>query len=70
MTNAPLPVACDSRDRPEDRLYRGYPLPKGLTRECFDELAEILNFHQREECDDSDGEGAIKVFLAVQRHAE
>ena len=55
---------CESRDRPV--LYRGYELPAGMTPACFDEIANLLNRHQMDDCEESDAEGAIKIFRAIQ----
>jgi hypothetical protein len=51
-----------------DVEYRGVVLPHGMTRACLDEVACLLNLHQLESCEDSDAEGAIRIFEAVRRH--
>jgi hypothetical protein len=48
--------------------YRGVKLPRGMTPACLDEVARLINLHQLDSCEDSDDEGAIKVFEAVRRH--
>ena len=67
MTNAPQYDVVPERDRP-DRVYRGYGLPAQMTPECLDEVADLLNRHQRDDCEESDAEGAIKIFQAVLSH--
>lgn len=58
------------RDRPENEAgrYRGYALPDGMTPECLDELAALMNRHARGESDDLDAEVAIKAFEIVSKH--
>ena len=48
--------------------YRGVVLPKGMPREFLDAGAKIIGRHQFFDCEDSDDECAVKVFLAVQEH--
>jgi len=43
-------------------------LPRGMTPACLDEIAGLLNEHQLESCEDSDAEGAVKIFEAVRGH--
>jgi hypothetical protein len=59
-----------SAKQPIDAAYRGVTLPIGMTPACLDEIAELLNCHQLETCEDTDAEGAVKIFQAVQRHLE
>jgi hypothetical protein len=48
--------------------HRGVVLPEGMTPACLDDLAAIINRHQREDSDELDAECAVKVFEVVLRH--
>lgn len=48
--------------------YRGVVLLKGMTPACLDAIAGLLNRHQLADCEDTDAEGAIKIFEAVRAH--
>jgi hypothetical protein len=39
-----------------------------MTPACLDALARLLNEHCHEDNDDTNAEGAVKIFRAVQRH--
>jgi hypothetical protein len=61
-------VARRSNDVGCREVVRGVALPPGMTRACLDEIARLLNRHQADRCEDTDDEGAVKVFEVVQRH--
>ena len=46
--------------------HRGVVLPRGMTPECLDALARILNAHANDETDELDAECAARVFEVVR----
>lgn len=53
--------------------YRGVILPEGMSRECLDEISNLLAEHERKNHYDEDDapmpeETAVKVFAVVQAH--
>jgi len=46
--------------------YRGVVLPVGMTPACLDEIAGLLNRHQLADSEDTDAEGAVRIFEAVR----
>jgi hypothetical protein len=57
-----------SGHRQASAKHRGVVLPEDMTPACLDDIARLLNGHQLETCEDSDAEGAVKIFEAVRRH--
>jgi hypothetical protein len=47
-------------------MHRGVVLPRGMTPECLDKLAGILNAHASGETEELDAECAARVFEVVQ----
>ena len=43
-------------------------LPKGMTRSCMLDVAELLNEHARGDIGQLDSEGAVRVFNAIVGH--
>jgi hypothetical protein len=43
-------------------VHRGRTLPEGMTPECLDRLARIINAHANGETDELDAECAVRIF--------
>lgn len=64
-----MPHGAEFALQPDGRLrYRSDVLPHGMSPLCLDELSRLINDHQRDDCETSDSECAIKAFLIVQSH--